>query len=512
VSALLGIDFGTTTLKAVVFDECGRMLSSAVVEPPREQRVIAGSIAEVWPADGLWERVCELLRRCTSGLTVPIDGIALVELGLVGMPILADGTAGYPAVAWMNPPDPLAGMQHDLDSHTVFGSTGNRVNPIYPPAWISWLRLRDPAFPREMSAWVYAGDYIVYRLCGEIAVDYSMASQSTVFDQRTFSYRADMLSAYGLGADAFPQPRPSASRLGGVTDAAATATGVPAGTPVMVGGADFVSGAYGSGLLHPGQAAIITGTWECTVMCSERPETGAALERCGAICDPHVAPGRWSVRIENLSGDVTEWYRDRFYRAPGGGDAVPWEDIVGDAGSVADAGGVLFLPHVFGSFGPDLDERARGAFIGLTNHTTRAHLTRAVYEGLCFQSRHSLEALAAGMEQSPDRISMMGGGAKNTLWTQIRADVIGQAVDVVDDPDVTPRGAAMIAAVGAGVHATFHDAAREMAPSTSRVEPDERAARRYDRLYNDGYLPALEALSSINHRLAAAMAHAPVSP
>lgn len=505
MAALLGIDFGTTTLKAVVFDEHGRRLASAAVEPPSEQRVIAGCVAEVWPAEPLWERVCDLLRRCTAGLTVPIDGVALVELGLVGMPILPDGTAGYPAVAWMNPPDPLVGLKQDLDSHAVFASTGNRVNPIYPPAWVSWLQHHEPAYPHSMSAWVYAGDYIIYRLCGEIAVDYSMASQSTVFDQETFSYRADLLAAYGLDPDVFAVPRQSGTPLGEVSTAAASATGLAQGTPVIVGGADYVSGAYGSGLIDPGQAAIITGTWECTVMCSERPETGEALERCGAICDPHVAPGRWSVRIENLSGDVTEWYRDQFYRLPLGGEAVPWDDVVGEAGSVSGgAEGALFLPHVFGSFGPILDERARGAFIGLTNHTTRAHLTRAVYEGLCYQSRHSLEALAAGMEQSPDRICMMGGGAKNMLWTQIRADVIGRPVDVVDDPDVTPRGAAMIAAVGAGVHATFHDAAREMAPSTSRVDPDERAAGRYDSLYRDGYLPALEGLSPIHHRLAAA--------
>ena len=291
MAALLGIDFGTTTLKAVVFDEHGRRLGSASVEPPGARRVIGGCEAEIWPAEPLWERTCELLRRCTADLTVPVDGVALVELGLVGMPILADGTAGYPAVAWINPPDPLAAMRHDLDGHTVFAVTGNRVNPIYPPAWISWLREHDPEYPTDMSAWVYAGDHIVSRLCGEIGVDYSMASQSTVFDQRTFGYRADLLSAYGLGPDTFPPPSQSGTRLGEVTAAAAAATGLAAGTPVMVGGADFVAGAYGSGLIDPGQAAIITGTWECTVMCSERPETGPALEKCGAICDPHVAPG-----------------------------------------------------------------------------------------------------------------------------------------------------------------------------------------------------------------------------
>ena len=500
--ALLGIDFGTTTFKAVIFDERGNRLASAAVEPPRQEVTIDGCVAEVWPAEALWECVCELLQQVTAGVSVPLDGVAIVELGLIGIPMLSDGRAGYPAVAWMNPPDPLVGMSRELDNDEIFASTGNRVNPIYPPCWISWLRHHDPTFPREMSSWLYSGDYIAYRLSGEMAVDYSMASQTTVFDQYTLAYRADLLDAYGLNPEIFPSPRPAGTQLGVVTDSAAATTGLAPGTPVMIGGADFVSGVYGSGILDPGAAGIITGTWECTVVCSDKPETGAALADGAAICDPHVAPRRWSVRIENLSGDVTEWYRNEFYQRPQADSPTSWEEVVGDAASVpSGSGGVVFIPHVFGSYGPILDERARGAFIGLSNQTTRAHLTRAVYEGLCYQSRHALEVLEDGMARPTERVVMMGGGVKNVVWTQIRADVIGRVVEVVDDPDVTPRGAAMIAGVGAGVFADFHEAARSLAPTTSPVDPRPEDSNRYRDMYQDAYLPLVSALTPVHHRL-----------
>lgn len=503
VAALLGIDFGTTTLKAVIFDERGRRLGAAAVQPPSEHITIDGCAVEVWPAEALWDRACELLRRVTAESSVAIDALAIVELGLIGVPVMPDGSAGYPAVAWMNPADPFSGMSHGLDNDAVFAVTGNRVNPIYPPSWISWLRHHDPDYPKDISAWLYTGDYVAYRLSGEMAVGTSMASQTTVFDQYEVAYRADLLDAYGLTPEFFPKPEPAGARLGVVTAAAASQTGLAEGTPVIVGGADFVSSAYGAGILDPGAAAVITGTWECTVVCSEKPETGPALARTAAICDPHVAAGRWNVRIENLSGEVTEWYRDRFYSQPLGPDAtVPWDTVVADAASVSSgSGGLVFLPQVFGSFGPVLDERARGAFIGLTNHSTRAHLTRSVYEGLCYQSRHALEVLADAVEQPTGRVVMMGGGAKNAVWTQVRADVVGRVVEVVDDPDVAPRGAAMIAGVGVGVFSDFHDAARSMAPTTSPVQPNPADATLYDEIYRTAYLPLVETLAPVHHRI-----------
>ena len=250
-------------------------------------------------------------------------------------------------------------------------------------------------------------------------------------------------------------------------------------------------------MIDPGDCAIITGTWECTVLCSDKPETSWNVAEVGGICDRHIAPGRWSVRIETFSGDVTEWWR----RVGFGGGAA-WGEVIAEAASAAaGSGGVVFVPHLAGSYGPVLDERARGAFIGLTSRTTRSELTRAVFEGLCFQSRYALEALQDGLGRRVSRVVTMGGATRNQLWMQTRADVLGSEVDVVSQPDVTPRGAAMIAGVGAGLFADFWEAARAWALNRTTLSPDDDRAAAYAARYRDVFRPLCEQLSPFHHRL-----------
>ena len=268
----------------------------------------------------------------------------------------------------------------------------------------------------------------------------------------------------------------------------------------MVGGADFVTGSYASGMIDEGDSAIITGTWECTVLGAEQPQTAWRIAEVGAICDHHIAPGRWSVRIETFSGDVTEWWRNVGYGREGG--PVSWDQVIAEARTApVGSGGVVFVPHLAGSYGPVLDERARAAFVGMTNSTTRAELARAVFEGLCFQSRHAVEALETGLSQRPTRLVTMGGATRNPLWMQTRADVLGRPIDLVSEPDVTPRGAAIIAGVGIGLFDDFWDAAGAWALERTTLEPARGRSAVYEELYTQVYRPLCDQLSSFHHTL-----------
>jgi xylulokinase len=483
---LLGIDLGTTTFKAVVYSEDGVVRATAATPPPTQASLVAGTAVDLWPADAVWGCLCRIVREAVSQLEDPrVDGLAIAELGLVGLPVGAGGEALYPPVAWMNPPDPLAAIRAErIDEVAMFASTGNRLNPIYPPLWISWLRRNDDTYPATFWKWLNIGEYLSNRMTGEVAIDFSMASQTLLLDQRRLEYRTDLLEEMGLAAEVFPSPRNAGEIQGHVLEEAAAELGIAAGTPVMVGGADFVTGSYASGMIDPGDSAIITGTWECTVVCSDRPETSwAAVAEVGGICDRHIAPGRWSVRVETFSGDVIEWWRRVGY-----GETAEWGEIVEEASrALPGSGGVVFVPHLAGSYGPVLDEKARGAFIGMTNRTTRAELTRAVFEGLCFQSRFAIESLRDGLGTRASRSVTMGGATRNRLWMQTRADVLGTEVDVVSQPDVTPRGAAMIAGVGVGLFADFWHAASAWALDRTTVTADDDRAALYDELYKSVY-------------------------
>jgi len=505
---LLGIDLGTTSFKAVVYDERGNALANARVAPPDEQIVVHGFRVNVWRQEELWDAICELIRRAMDVLPDRrLDALAIAELGLVGYPVDASGHALYAGVTWIDPAAPpsraFAGC--GIDNRTLFGITGNHLSPIYPPAWITWMAEHEPTYTRGMVRWLNVGDYVAFRLCGEMGLDYSMGSQTTLLDHHTLTLRADLLRAMRLDEKIFPTPQQAGTLLGRVHAEAAAATGISAGLPVVLGGADFIIGAYAAGFLDAGDAAILTGTWENVVMCSDRPQLGAALEKCGAICDAHVAPERWSIRIENLSGDVTEWYR-RLISGPrdtgaSEGDS-DWLPLIEEAEAAnAGSGGLIFLPHVFGSYGPRHDHLARGAFVGLSGPCGRRELTRAVFEGLSFQTRHALEALIDGIGAQPQRVVAMGGGSKNRFWVQNKADILGRELEVVTTPDVTPRGAAMIAGIGAGVFRDFREAVSSFARPAAKVSPNRELTAFYSDLYKDSYLPLLDELAPYHTRL-----------
>lgn len=508
MSQLLGIDLGTTSFKAVVFDENGTMLTSSRVSPPDEIVLIDGFRVTVWKPKKLWDAMCELIRRAVEPLSnSAIDALAIAELGLVGFPVDSAGNAIYAGVTWIDPSAPpssaFAGC--GLDHATLFGITGNHLSPIYPPAWITWMLEHEPAYAHGMARWLNVGDYVAFRLCGEMALDYSMGSQTTTLDQHSLTLRPDLLRAMGLEVTLFPAPRQSGTLLGQVKPQSASETGLREGLPVVLGGADFICGAYAAGFLDAGDAAILTGTWENVVVCSDKPQLGQKLMECGAICDAHVAPRRWSVRIENLSGDVTEWYRrlisERRNTDLSEGE-TDWPFLIEQAEAApAGCGGMVFVPHVFGSYGPRHDQLARGAFVGLSGPCTRRELTRAVFEGLSFQTRHALDALIGGIGRTPKRVVAMGGGAKNRFWVQNKADVLGRELELVTTPDVTPRGAAMIAGIGVGIFADFRAAAQRFARPGTRVSPDPGLTGLYDALYKEVYLPILDQLAPFHSRL-----------
>ncbi len=432
--------------------------------------------------------------------------MAIAQLGLIGVPLDDANEPVYPFVTWL---DPAAGTsailaRSGLEDISLFETCGNRLNSIYPPAWIGWMAEHEPRFADGMRRWVFVGDWLAYLLCGELATDYSISSQTLVLDQRELVLRDDLLEAFDLPADTFLAPGQAGRRLGAVGTEAARVTKLRTGVPVVVGGADWLVGVFGGGLTEPADVGILTGTWELTFTCLAAPCVTSSACHSGAICDPHVVPDRWVLRIEALSGEVTEWSRrqlpaDQMSTSEMDG----WSELIGACAAVEPgSGGLVFIPHLFGSYGPRHDALARGAFIGLTGATTRAAMGRAVFEGLSFQTRASLDALSAASGMEPERVVVMGGGVKNELWLQTRADVLGRNVEAVEDPDVTPRGAAMLAGLGIEEFGDYHEAVARFAPPTVTVQPDAHRARLYEQLYSRAYLPLQDSLEAINHRLA----------
>jgi xylulokinase len=345
---------------------------------------------------------------------------------------------------------------------------------------VLWLRRHEPQAFGRLATVLLPKDYIRYRLTGVLATDPSDASATLMYDTAHSRWSEEMLAAVGLPASLVPPVGGSAEVLGGVTSDAAALTGLGEGTPVVGGGADNACGAAGVGVVAPGDAVSSWGTSGTVLAPMSAPKVDPRL-RAHTFC--HVVPDTWYMMgVVLTAGGAFGWYRDQFAREL----SDPTEAAArldAEAASVErGAGGVTFLPYLQGERTPHRDASARGALLGLSLAHTRAHVTRAVLEGVCFALRDSLTILQE-LGLSPTELLLTGGGARSPFIRQLQAEVFGLPVCTVNREEGPAYGAALLAAVGAGAYGSIGDAIRATLTRAAPYEPDPQGHREYTEPY-----------------------------
>ncbi len=341
---------------------------------------------------------------------------------------------------------------------------------------VLWLRSHEPAAFARLTTVLLAKDFIRFRLTGVLSTDPSDASGTLMFDPARLRWSEEMLAAVGLDRGLLPDVHGSSEIHGEVTADAARVTGLGAGTPVVGGGADNACGAAGVGVVSPGEAVASWGTSGTVLAPTSEPVVDPLL-RAHTFC--HVAPNLWYLMGVVLSaGGAFAWFREEFARG------LTDEQLTAEAESIpAGAEGVSFLPYLQGERTPHRDASARAAFLGLSLAHTRAHLARAVLEGVSFALRDSLSILQE-LGRSPGTLLLTGGGARSRFIRRLQAEVYGLPVSIVNREEGPAYGAALLAAVGAGA---FPDLAAATAASLVRVReetPDAEKHREYEVLYH----------------------------
>jgi xylulokinase len=325
-------------------------------------------------------------------------------------------------------------------------------------------------------------DFVRLRLTGAHAIDKADGSGTILFDLAARDWSDEVLAALRIDRRLLPPTYEGPEPTGSVTPAAAAATGLRAGTPVVAGGGDQAANAVGVGVISPGTVALSLGTSGVIFAASDEPLIEPA-GRVHAFC--HALPDRWHLMSVMLSAAGSlRWFRDAL--APG----VPFGDLAASAGEVpAGSGGLLFLPYLTGERSPHPDPLARGAFVGLTTAHDRRHLTRAVLEGVAFGLRDGLDLMIAAGMPRPTEIRASGGGIASPVWRQILADVLDAEIATVDTTEGAAFGAGLLAAVGAGwfpgveaATAAWVDTAVAAVPGPGARAYAERHAR-YRELY-----------------------------
>jgi xylulokinase len=327
---------------------------------------------------------------------------------------------------------------------------------------------------------------VLRHVSGALAVDYSNASSLALLDPRTRTWSDAALEATEIGPGMLPELGAGTQAVGTITDTFADASGLDPSTVVSIGCGDEMAATLGAGVFAAGDVCDVVGTAEPVCAASEEPREDPTML---VECHPHADPDAWLLENPGfVSGGNLRWWRDQFASIERDAESVGLGDaydlLSTEAAHVAPgAEGLVFLPCMQGAMAPEWNGAARGVFYGLTLAHTRAHMTRALLEGSAFALRDILTAMRdAGL--GVERLTIVGGGAKGPLWRQIKADVTGLPVRVPVSVETTATGAAILAAVGAGLHATVAEAVDAFVSFRPDVhEPDPGSAEAYEAAY-----------------------------
>lgn len=489
---LVGIDLGSTSLKATIHDADGNLAASA--SRPTERRHPDPDHPDwtVWDPDQIWNGTAEALREAVSRLEDPgrIRGVAVTGMGMDGVPVDEHGQWLYPFISWLDPrTEPQQRWWLDtIGAWKQFSIGGNQLWPVTSALRILWFRENEPELFARTRRWVLIEDFLNLKLCGVLATDYSMASNTLLLDQRGRRWSEELLTASGLDREILCDPHPSGTRLGEVTAEAAAATGLPAGTPVVLGGHDYLMSTLPTGAFRPGVVLDVTGTWEIVTASMDEPVLTREVLDMGIIIESHVARDRFSAMCASVAADTLEWYRRELgsrgaatAAATGDEPSLDWPEVIEEArSSPPGARGVHFLPHLSGSTAPVVDPHSMGAFVGIRASVARADLVRAMFEGLDYQFRDILEALQRGLGIRVDRVAAVGGAVQNEFWMQNKADVLGLPIEAPAIQEATALGASIVAGIGVGVYADEEEAYARVSRPGRVFEPDPSLRDRYD--------------------------------
>jgi xylulokinase len=444
--------------------------------------------AEQDPRD--WWRACGIaVKKALRQSGVRAEEIACVGFsGQMHGAVLLDaaGEVVRPALIWCD----QRTEKQSRDLSEKFGTDRLIQLTCNPPLTnftltkLLWVRENQPELWTRVRYVMLPKDYVRFRLTGDRAIDQADASGTLLLDVAKRTWSAEVLSGTGIEKDFLPALYESPEICGKLNAEGAAATSLKIGTPVVAGAGDQAAGAVGMGIVRAGVVSATIGTSGVVFAATDRP----ALDPRGRLhtfC--HAIPGRWHVMgVTQAAGLSLRWFRDTFGVAAAGSSGSvrdPYEFLSEEAVAAAPgAEGLLWAPYLMGERTPHLDPNARGALVGIRPSHRRAHILRAILEGVAFSLKDSF-SIFDEMKVPVTKIRLGGGGARSALWRQIQADVYAHEVELVAAEEGAAYGAAILAAVGARYFASVDEACDAVVHVASRVAPNLAASAVLQKTY-----------------------------
>lgn len=495
----IGLDVGTTRCKAVLFDAEGNCICGASREYGYSS-VLPGW-AEQNPEE-VWQVVQGVLCEIAQKTKVKPEALAVSAQGEAVIFLDQRGSVLRPAILGMD----MRAQKESEELAERFGAehllnmAGVPVHPLTSAAKILWIRKNEPEiFAKSTRIFCYE-DFILWKLGGCAAIDYSMASKTLLFDRYAKRWSQEILEYLGLSPKQLATPFPAGQVVGTISKNIAQSLGLPESLRLVTGGHDQCCAALGAGSTTQDIAFDNAGTAEVLGIPVDDGSLVLRIHPQTFSCYNHVLPGKFLLATLNqTAGLFLRWYRDTFgrYLVAQYPDRDPYEVLIERAAT--EPSRVLALPHLVGSGTPWVDSRSKAAFVGITLATTEGEIIRAILEGVVFEQKLNVEFLET-QGVSFREIRVTGGCSRSPLWLQIRADIFGKPVVTLECEDASALGAAILAACGNGTYASPEEGAKAMVRMRSVWEPDSKRHEIYRERFSV-YRDLYGALRAINHRI-----------
>ena len=476
---VIGIDCSTTATKAVVWDEHGREVAEgrATFELSSPHPNWGEQNAEDW-----WESTKTALRRAAQVVdTRRIGAIGITHQRESFVCLNEDDHPIRPAILWLDSraTDEVA----KYGSEEVHRITGKPPNPT--PGWYKmlWLREHEPNTLDRAARVVDVHAFLVYRMTGHWRTSWATADPMGVVDLQTFEYSDTLLDTVGLSREQMPELYAPGDVIGELTEDVAREVGLPAGLPVVSGVGDGQAAGLGANITEPGRAylnlgtAVVSGTYSDNYSWGNEYRVLAGPVPRTYTMETLLAAGTFTISwfVENFAGVNAEDLKL----------GLSTEQILETAAAQLSPGsdGLLAVPYLNNALTPYWDFNARGILVGLTGAHGKAHVYRAILEGIAYEQRLMTDGAESGLEKPVEHVIALGGGSNSSLWCQMLADIMQRPVSVAQETESTCLGSGMLAAAACGIHGSIKEAAEAMSGVATRYEPDEARTGKYENLY-----------------------------
>lgn len=494
-----GVDLGTSSVKAAIYDENGNLHAYA----RRECDLLTpkSGWAELDPRDYL-EKVFSVLHEAADKCGGQVDIIALSSQAQAVVPIDECGSPLYNIIVTMDNRtiSQYLFWKNHFDEKEIYRKNGNTFGSIYTLNKIMWHKQNEPEIYKKAWKFCCVQDYIAYSLTGDGPyIDYSMAGRTGMFSVDKTNWSEEILAIAEIEADKLSVPVPSVKIVGKILPELKESLRLTSKCELAIGGHDQACGAIGSGVTKPGMLLDACGTVDAMVAVLPGQTLTEEMRKYALPCYRHADNSHYITMAINVNGGLfLKWYKNNVYCGQKNDHTDIYTKMIEEcADKPAD---LYILPHLEGAGTPTNDPQSLGAVVGLKVSTTKQEITRGVLDSLAYEMKMNLKAVESATKHEVEEIRIIGGGAKTPKWIQIKSDIFNKKIVTLENNEAASLGAAIIAAVAAGQYRDFDRAIENMVHVKKTYYPDIQMQHDYQ-IRASEYQEIYTGLKKVNHRI-----------